>query len=65
MLQKKKKKKEEEEKNWDFNVNNVVIAKSTTNSKYLICYLSKVMRPLLLVLKLRMEVTIKNRCLLV
>ena len=48
MVQKKKKKK-----NWHVDVNNIVISKlieTKTNSKYLIGYLDKLIRPLILIL---------------
>ena len=50
MLQKKKKKKE---KNWNVDIDNIIISKlvqTKTNSNYLIKFLHKFIRPLVLVL---------------
>ena len=48
---------------WDVNVNNIVISKlieTKTNSKYLIGYLDKVIKPLVLIL-LKISGHIKNK----
>ena len=48
---------------WDVNVNNIVISKlieTKTNSKYLIGYLDKVIKPLVLIL-LKISGHVKNR----
>ena len=48
---------------WDVNVNNIVISKlieTKTNSKYLIGYLDKVIKPLVLIL-LKISGHVKNK----